>query len=117
MCAAVIDEIKLYRKELRALCPRSHGQRLELFGSATRGDFDPEHSDIDFLIEFARGHPDALSLETYFGLKESLEAPLCRTVDLVEPSAIRNPISKRVSNVRVSPSLKRDPKARQGSAQ
>jgi predicted nucleotidyltransferase len=37
------------------------------FGSAARGGFDPEQNDIDFLVEFDRGHPDALSLKTYFG--------------------------------------------------
>jgi len=90
----MIDEIELHRDELQALCRRFHVRRLDLFGSAARGDFDPEHSDIDFLVEFDRGHPDALSLETYFGLKESLEDLLGRPVDLVEPGAIRNPYLK-----------------------
>jgi predicted nucleotidyltransferase len=56
--------------------------------------FDPEQSDIDFLVEFDRGHPDALSLETYFGFKESLKALFGRPVDLVEPGAVRNPYLK-----------------------
>lgn len=87
----MIDEISLHREDLRALCRRFHVRRLELFGSATRGDFDPDRSDIDFLVEFDRSHPDALSLKTYLGLKELLEALLGRPVDLVEPTALRNP--------------------------
>jgi hypothetical protein len=35
-----------------------------------------------------------LSFKTYFGLKEALEALFGRSVDLVEPSAIRNPYFK-----------------------
>src|SRR6266481_3342117 len=87
----MIDEIELYREELQALCRRFHVRRLDLFSSAARGDFDPEHSDIDFLVEFDREHPEALSFDTYFGFKEALEALLGRPVDLVEPSAVRNP--------------------------
>jgi uncharacterized protein len=90
----MIDEIALHREELQALCRRFHVRRLDLFGSAARGDFDPERSDVDFLVEFDRGHPEGLSLETYFGFKEALEALLDRPVDLVEPGAISNPYLK-----------------------
>jgi hypothetical protein len=90
----VIDEIELHREELRSLCRRFHVRRLDLFGSAARGDFDPDRSDVDFLVQFDRGHPDAFSLKTYFGLKESLEALLGRPVDLVEAGALRNPYLK-----------------------
>ena len=67
----MIDEIARNREELRALCRRFHVRRLDLFGSAARGDFDPERSDIDLLVEFDREHPDALSFDTYFGFKEA----------------------------------------------
>ena len=90
----MIDEIELHREELRALCHRFHVRRLDLFGSAARGDFDPERSDVDFLVEFDREHPEALAFETYFGLKEALEALLDRPVDLVEPGAVCNPYLK-----------------------
>jgi uncharacterized protein len=90
----MINEIELHRAELHELCRRFHVRRLDLFGSASRGDFDPERSDIDSLVEFDREHPEALAFETYFGLKEALEALLGRPVDLVEPSAVRNPYLK-----------------------
>ena len=82
------------RGEIAALCRRYHVRRLELFGSAARADFDFAVSDFDFLVEFDRAHPDALSFSTYFGLKESLETLLGRPVDLVEPGAVRNPYFK-----------------------
>jgi uncharacterized protein len=90
----MIDEIALRRDDVRALCRRFHVRRLDLFGSAARGDFDRRRSDIDFLVEFDHSHPDALSLRTFFGLKESLEALLERPVDLVESGALRNPYLK-----------------------
>jgi predicted nucleotidyltransferase len=108
----MIDAIDLRREELGALCRRCHVQRLDLFGSAARGDFDPEHSDIDFLVEFDREHPEALSFNTYFGLKEALEALLGRPVDLVEGRAqCAIPTSRRASVARGSRSLKRDPES------
>jgi uncharacterized protein len=90
----MISDIPFYRTELQALCRRFHVRRLDVFGSAARGDFDPKRSDIDFLVEFDRNNPDALSLRTYFGLKGSLEALFGRSVDLVEPGAMRNPYLK-----------------------
>src|SRR6266550_4148611 len=90
----MIDEIELSREELQALCRRFHVRRLDLFGSAARGGFDLERSDIDFLVEFDREHPDALSLETYFGFKDPLEALFGRPVDLVEPGAVLIPYLK-----------------------
>ena len=75
---------------ISAICQRYRIRRLEVFGSAARGDdFNPVTSDADFLIEFA---PDAqLGLDSFFGAKADLEKLLGRSVDLVEPSAVRNP--------------------------
>ena len=86
------------RQELIALCQRYDVARLEVFGSAARGaDFDPAHSDADFLVEFKPG--SALPpLEQFFGLAEALEKLLGRSVDLVERQAIeksRNYIRRR----------------------
>jgi predicted nucleotidyltransferase len=90
----MIADIALHREELQALCRRFHVRRLDLFGSAAREDFDPARSDLDFLVEFDRDAPGALSFDTYFGFKEGLEALFGRNVDLVEPGAVRNPYLK-----------------------
>jgi len=86
--------IETHITELRQLCRQHHVRRLEVFGSAARGDFDPRRSDVDFLVEF---EADATTgaLDTYFGLKEALETLLGRPVDLVMPDAIENPYLKR----------------------
>lgn len=78
------------RRELERLCRRHRVQRIELFGSATRPDFDSAHSDLDFLVTFQELGLDQYA-DAYFGLLEDLEALLQRPVDLVVASAIQNP--------------------------
>ena len=89
----MIDQNDSHREELQALCRRFHVRRLDLFGSAARGDFDPDRSDFDFVVEFDRTVPQH-PFDSYFGLKEELEALFGRNVDLVELSAVRNPYLK-----------------------
>lgn len=83
--------IDLKRAEIAALCGRYGVRRLEVFGSAARAaDFDPASSDADFLVEFDR-NSGLSQLDRYFGLAEALQQVLGRPVDLVEPSAVKNP--------------------------
>ena len=78
------------KPELAGLCRRFHVRRLELFGSAANGSFDPQRSDLDFLVEFETlSHGEYAA--AFFALKEALEQLFGRSVDLVVPSAIRNP--------------------------
>lgn len=92
----MIADISRHRAELQALCRRFRVRRLEVFGSAARGDdFDPARSDIDFLVEFAA---EADDLARFVDFKEALEALLARRVDLIDRKAIelsRNYIRKR----------------------
>ena len=78
------------RAELAELCRRRGVQRLELFGSAARVDFDEAHSDLDFPVSFGADHPGS-ALEYRFGLKNDLELLFARQVDLVSQDSIRNP--------------------------
>lgn len=81
--------LEAHRDQLRALCQRYGVKRLELFGSAVRGEFDPETSDYDFFVDFG-DQPAAGSFKRYMGLKFDLEALLGRPVDLVERDAVTN---------------------------
>jgi predicted nucleotidyltransferase len=72
------------------LCRRYHVRRLDIFGSAAGRDFDPRRSDVDFLVEFDYAAVES-PFETYFGLKDDLEALLGRPVDLVSPRSLENP--------------------------
>lgn len=82
--------IESKRSELRALCERYRVERLALFGSALRDDFDSGNSDLDFAVEFQPMTPHEHA-EAYFGLLEDLESLFARRVDLVEIGAVRNP--------------------------
>jgi predicted nucleotidyltransferase len=85
------------RDELQLLCRRFHVQKLEVFGSAAAGTFDPEHSDVDFLVEFLPSAAER-SFHGYFDFKEELERLFGRKVDLVMPGAIRNPLFLKAVN-------------------
>ena len=87
---AMHPAVASHREELAALCRRFGVRRLALFGSAARGDFDAECSDVDLLVEFAdplsRGYADryldfALEAERLFG----------RRVDLITARSVMNP--------------------------
>jgi predicted nucleotidyltransferase len=87
------DVIAEHLDEIVALCKEFFVTELELFGSATTLEFDPEKSDFDFFVEFDRSAP-VVGLRQYFGFKESLERLLGRPVDLGSYRAIRNPYFK-----------------------
>lgn len=87
--AALPAEIESHRAEIAQLCARFGVRRLEIFGSAATGAFDPSRSDVDLLVKF--DPPRRMgALEQYFGLKEALEALFGRPVDLVEEGASSN---------------------------
>jgi predicted nucleotidyltransferase len=86
----MVKAIELHRAALVALCRRYCVRRLELFGSAAAGRFDPDSSDFDFLVEF-ESHCPMGPFRQFVDFQMALEELLGRSVDLVEESAIRNP--------------------------
>ncbi|MGH9468674.1 MAG: nucleotidyltransferase family protein [Terriglobales bacterium] len=82
------------RAEIEELCRRFRVSRLELFGSATGTKFDPNRSDLDFLVRFAESDPLRYG-RAYFGLLESLEGLFGRRVDLVSDKPFENPYFQR----------------------
>ena len=87
-------DLEEHRDDLQDVCLRFGVRRLEAFGSATGDDFDPQRSDLDFLVEFHPCEPRA-HYENYFGLLEALGRLFERQVDLVEPQTIRSPVVRR----------------------
>ncbi len=79
------------RVELAEICRRYGVRRLDLFGSATGIGFDPEASDLDFVVSFQRRDPPEL-FNRYFGLKEDLEGLFGRGVDLVMEGALKRDV-------------------------
>jgi uncharacterized protein len=88
---SIVDE---KRSAIERLCELHRVKRLELFGSAACGTFDPRESDLDFVVEF-EPLPPTQRAQSYFDLLAALQDLFARQVDLVELEAIDNPHFKR----------------------
>lgn len=84
---ALIEE---HRKGIDSLCREYGVVRLELFGSAATGEFDPVRSDIDFLVEYPPDYDFGHWLARFFEFRKRLEQLLGHPVDLVMVGAMRN---------------------------
>ena len=87
----MIPLVQQHLEAINALCREYGVLRLEVFGSAATGEFDPERSDIDFLVEYPEDYDFGLWLTCYFEFKRRLEDILGYPVDLVMVGAMRNP--------------------------
>jgi uncharacterized protein len=87
----VLDENRI---GLAEACRRFGVRRLEVFGSAARGDFDPEKSDLDFIVSFADKTPGTYA-DRYFDFAAAVERLLGRRIDLLTERSIRNPFFRR----------------------
>lgn len=86
---SMVNAIEERAGELAELCRRFGVKRLDVFGSAAEGRFDPDRSDIDFLVEFDL--PDPVDhARAYFGVLCALTGLFSRDVDLVETRAVTN---------------------------
>src|SRR5438270_3913585 len=81
--------------KLLDLCRKYDVRRLDLIGSAAREDFNPDRSDVDFVVEFNNFTVDNAA-DRYLGLMIDLEDLFNRKIDLVSYRAIRNPYFKKV---------------------
>ena len=86
----MVSQIDRYRAEIEKSCRRYHVRKLEVFGSAASGEFDPETSDIDFLVMFEELEPGVYA-DAYLGFYESLTELFDRRIVLVSATAITNP--------------------------
>ena len=81
--------VHLNLEAIARACENYGVRRLRIFGSALTDRFDPQTSDVDFLIDFLPGRGGYF--HDYFNLKSELERILGREVDLVDAGAVRNP--------------------------
>lgn len=84
-------DINPFLPEVKKICEKYQAKSLVLFGSALTDEFNPETSDLDFLLElygFQKG------LKRYLAIKRELEQLLRKDVDLVMPEAVKNPYLK-----------------------
>ena len=78
---------------LRELCERYGAERLELFGSAARGEFDPTSSDLDFIVQM-KGRREPGYARRFCDFADALEALYGRPVNLLTELMIKNPYFK-----------------------
>lgn len=87
-----MHELHVHEQALRDLCRRWKIAELSVFGSALRGDFDPD-SDVDLLVVFEpKAGWDAFEL---VALRDEFAALFGRAVDMVEPASLLNPFRRQ----------------------
>jgi predicted nucleotidyltransferase len=93
----MVEVIEKNLAQITEIC-RKHGvKRLELFGSAARGTFDPQKSDLDFFVDYLPDDSHDV-IEQWFGLIEDLEALTGTKIDLVSRKDVWNPYFLEVAN-------------------
>jgi hypothetical protein len=73
------------RDDIAALCRQHRARRLELFGSATRADFRPDTSDLDFVVDLPEDQPPGGYADAFFGLKQGERPAVPRQATLISP--------------------------------
>ncbi len=80
--------------EIEALCRTHHVQRLSVFGSAVRSDFNPETSDVDVRVIF-KSEKIANYANNAFAFQDALVSLFNREVDMLSAKKIRNDYLRR----------------------
>ena len=86
------------KPEIIALCRHYGVSKLDLFGSATGPNWDPERSDFDFIVAFESYAPGIAT--RLIGFCDALEALLGSPVDLVFDRAMKPRVRSFVANQR-----------------
>ncbi len=90
-----LETIELPLDELAEYSRANHIIKLEVFGSAARGEMTPE-SDVDLLVTF---EPDApIGLIAYIRIQDELGEIIGRRVDLVQPEGLKPLIKEGILN-------------------
>lgn len=79
---------------LMQLCVRYGVDRLEVFGSAASGRFDPASSDLDFIVRMT-GQREPGYARRFCSFADELEILFGRPVDLLTESMIHNPYFRK----------------------
>jgi uncharacterized protein len=85
MVAPIIED---NRDAIAALCRKHRVKALWVFGSATSDGWNPETSDVDFLVDLG-AYERGISMR-YLDLADDLEGRMGRRIDLVSVGGLRN---------------------------
>ncbi len=94
MSAGLAQPLIDHRDDIARLCKEHGVTRLEVFGSAADGRFDPARSDFDFIVRFAPDEGSTLA-RRFLAFSDALESLLGRHVDLMTDHPIENPYLRR----------------------
>ena len=86
-------KLRIPKKEIAALCRKYGVKKLSLFGSAARGEMNPQ-SDVDLMLEFDPS--SKTSLWDYPAMQEDFSALFDhRRVEFASPEILRNPFRRK----------------------
>lgn len=77
------------RDAIADLCRQYRIRKLDVFGSAATGAFDPETSDIDFIVDL--GEYECGVARRYFNFIWALEDLLGHPIEMLTEPSIKNP--------------------------
>jgi len=81
-----LAHVTLDRAQLAEFCQKHYIRKLSLFGSILREDFNPDRSDVDFLVEFLpNSTPGFFGL---IGMETELTELVGKKVDLRTPKEL-----------------------------
>ena len=80
-------------QKLISLCNKYEVTRMFLFGSSVTGNFNPDTSDVDIIVEIENMPPEKKG-ELLMQLWNELEKLFARKVDLLTTPNVRNPYLK-----------------------
>ena len=75
------------RDAIAALCREYSVARLEVFGSVMTDEFDPDRSDVDFIVTFLPFSGLSRWLDSLLGLERGLAGLFHRDVDVIDARA------------------------------
>jgi predicted nucleotidyltransferase len=84
-----ISKIAENKDAIASLCRQFRIRKLDVFGSAVTSAFDPDTSDLDFIVDLG-GYERGVA-SRYFDFAEALEDFFDRKVDLLTDEQIKNP--------------------------
>ena len=87
----MIDLLRQNSDSIAEVCQSYGVQRLEVFGSAARGDFRLGESDVDFVVEFEPSARGRGLLTRYLEFAEALEKILGTEVEILTCNSLQNP--------------------------
>ena len=98
MLAPIIEDNKY---AISALCRKHSVKALWVFGSAATGAWNPETSDVDFLVDLGDYEPGIA--DRFLDLADDLESLVCRSIDLITVRGLANKprLEQRINTHRV----------------